>query len=70
LKHIELRHGKQFKHKGVTNVSVSIKEILEKKPLKVTSDKRGYFAIDNYRGQKYGIAYGTNGFIVSASPLE
>lgn len=71
LKHIELRHRKDFGKN--TNIPILAKKILQLNPIKHVVRKDGRQLADVYlykhNDTVYLIAYGDNGYIVSFYPL-
>ena len=70
LTHMQLRHSEDFAKRGIDDIPRFLKEVLDTKPRIVRHNSRGYNAIYEYNGKKYLVAYGTNGFIVSAHPYH
>lgn len=56
--------------KGINDISGFLNEILQTTPIKVGTNAKGPFAEYLINGNKYRVAYGTNGYIVSFYPID
>lgn len=70
LEHILAGHEEHFANKGIKDIPDFLQYLLNTEPLKIGSNKRGFFAEYVFANNKYRVAYGTNGFIVSFYPLD
>ena len=65
LIHILERHADDFASQGVDNIPKLLENVLSSKPINTGSNAKGLFADYMFKGNKYRVAYGTNGFVVS-----
>ncbi|MFA0814201.1 MAG: hypothetical protein ACC608_00265 [Anaerofustis sp.] len=70
LTHIVNTHGIDFSAKGVENIHEFLFTTLKQKPFARGTNERGHYAIYQIGNQKYLLAYGTNGYIVSFYPCK
>ena len=70
LQHIVNRHGTDLAAKGVTDVPGFLNEVLQSTPVETISTAKGLSSVYLIQGQKYIVAYGKNGFIVSLYPIS
>jgi len=70
LIHILERHADDFASQGVDNIPKLLENVLSSKPINTGSNAKGLFADYMFKGNKYRVAYGTNGFVVSFYPID
>ena len=70
LEHILARHAEDFAAKGVNDIPSFLYDILSTNPITIGTNEKGLFADYIFNGNKYRIAYGTNGYIVSFFPVK
>ncbi len=68
LVHITQNHKCDFTKRGITDIPKFLKSIMETSPISTNRNSMGYSAVYLVKGKEYIVAYGTNGFIVSAYP--
>ena len=64
------RHADDFASQGVDNIPKLLENVLSSKPINIGSNAKGLFADYMFKGNKYRVAYGTNGFVVSFYPID
>ncbi len=69
LMHIIANHADDFANRGIKDISGTLQQILRTQPIKTGSTSAGLYAEYLFKGAKYRVAYGTNGFIVSFYPI-
>jgi hypothetical protein len=57
-----------FADKGITDIPKFLQEVLQTIPIELGTTAKVNYAVYIINGQKYTVAYGTNGFIVSFYP--
>lgn len=67
--HIMLRHEAHFASRGVTDIKTFLYNVLEQTPVLKDVNEAGPYAEYIINGERYRVAYGTNGFIVSFFPI-
>lgn len=70
LKHILDRHASNFADKGVTDIPRFLQETMNTIPVKSGKSSKGLFADYIMNENRYRVAYGTNGYIVSFYPMD
>ncbi|AHI55594.1 hypothetical protein ACP0AK_03295 [Listeria ivanovii] len=70
LKHIIDGHAVDFDARGIQDIPSFLNETLKMNPIKTGIGKNGPYANYQINGEKYRVAYGTNGFIVSFYPID
>ncbi len=70
LTHILEKHADNFAARGVSDIPNLLKRVLSTKPIKTGSNAKGLYADYVFNGNKYRVAYGTNGFVVSFYPID
>lgn len=70
LKHIINRHLEDFNAKGIQDIPNFLQDTLQKNPIKQGTGPKGPYAVYVIDGQKYTLAYGNNGFVVSFYPSK
>lgn len=70
LEHILARHAEGFAAKGVNDIPSFLYDVLSTNPITIGTNEKGLFADYIFNGNKYRIAYGTNGYIVSFFPVK
>ncbi len=72
LKHILKRHGADFNKRGIKTSEIPklLKEVLSETPIETGEKGKGPYAVYEYNDQRYNVAYGENGFIVSFYPIS
>ena len=64
------RHADDFASQGVDNIPKLLENVLSSKPINTGSNAKGLFADYMFKGNKYRVAYGTNGFVVSFYQID
>ena len=64
-----LRHEAHFASRGVTDIKTFLYNVLEQTPVLKDVNEAGPYAEYIINGERYRVAYGTNGFIVSFFPI-
>lgn len=70
LEHIKIRHQCDFENKGIKDIPEFLEKTLKTNPIQRNLKNCGYEAIYEVNGSKYLAAYGKNGYIVSAYPVD
>ena len=70
LKHIVNSHAINFSDRGITDIPAFLNRVVSTNPIKTGSNAKGLFAEYVVNGNKYRVAYGTNGYIVSFYPVD
>ena len=70
LKHIVNSHVINFSDRGITDIPAFLNRVVSTNPIKTGSNAKGLFAEYVVNGNKYRVAYGTNGYIVSFYPVD
>ena len=70
LDHIIERHAEDFAARGINDIPSFLNDVLATNPIRFGRNDKGLFADYNFIGNKYRVAYGTNGFIVSFYPID
>ncbi|WP_083571663.1 hypothetical protein, partial [Enterococcus moraviensis] len=70
LKHIINGHVEDFNAKGIQDIPNFLQDTLKINPIKQGTGPKGPYSVYVIDGQKYTLAYGNNGFIVSFYPSK
>jgi hypothetical protein len=70
LKHIMNGHAADFNVKGIQDIPNFLHDTLNINPIKKGTGPKGPYSIYIIDGQKYTLAYGNNGFVVSFYPSK
>ena len=70
LKHIVNSHAINFSDREITDIPAFLNRVVSTNPIKTGSNAKGLFAEYVVNGNKYRVAYGTNGYIVSFYPVD
>ncbi len=70
LTHILERHAVDFESQGIDNIPQLLSSVIKNSPIKTGSNSKGLFADYVLNGNKYRVAFGTNGYIVSFYPID
>ncbi|MBC1549611.1 hypothetical protein HCJ28_06600 [Listeria sp. FSL L7-1434] len=70
LKHIVNGHAENFNAKGIQDIPKFLHDTLKINPIEQGIGPKGPFSVYSINGQKYTLAYGNNGFIVSFYPSK
>ena len=70
LIHIVTRHGADFSAKGISDVPSFLYKVLQTDPVIQGAGAKGSFAEFQIGENRYRMAYGSNGYIVSIFPLK
>lgn len=70
LKHIVNGHAADFTAKGINDIPGFLNKTLQTTPVEIGMNAKGNYAVYLMGGQKYTVAYGTNGYVVSFYPSK
>ncbi|MGG5342789.1 hypothetical protein IGI58_001256 [Enterococcus sp. AZ020] len=70
LKHILNGHVKDFSAKGIQDIPNFLHDTLKANPIKQGTGPKGPYSVYIIDGQKYTLAYGNNGFVISFYPSK
>ncbi|MBO0468823.1 hypothetical protein JZO73_15070, partial [Enterococcus plantarum] len=70
LKHIINGHVEDFNAKGIQDIPNFLHDTLKINPIKQGTGPKGPYSVYIIDGQKYTLAYGKNGFVVSFYPSK